>query len=203
MDAPLIIHWPALAGAIFLLWFPPSLWIRQSAKRNLAHQRTAASFDILRASLAWQNWADLARSFAGCFLLYGYALEAPEGEEWTLFGWRAGILLVALLLQTVRRHHGRTYFLAPIFFVWGMTLFLSGPLLAFYGIAAGILVALLADLEWKLPVMAVVVGGVGYLLAGVKLPLILNAVLIVFPLLIAFCGRGHLVFLTRLPKRAS
>lgn len=201
MDFSLTIYWPAFAGALILLGFPPSLWIGERVKRRLAHQRTAGDFKIHRGALAWQNWADLVRAYAGCHLLYLYALEVPEGvegKEWELFGWRVGILMAALLVQTVRRHHGRSYYLAPIFFVWGATLFLSGPLLAFYGIAAGTLVAGVGgSLEWKLPVMAVVVVGAGYLFSGISLPIIVNGVLIVLPLLIAFLGRGHLVFLMR------
>ncbi len=197
MTSLLTFDWPAFVAALVLLCFPPSLWIKESVKRELAHQRTAGDFNLLRGLLAWQNWFDLARAYGGCFLLYEYAITPLEGGEWKLLGWRIGILLFALLLQTVRRHRGRTYFLAPVFFVWGLTFFLSDPLLAVYGIAAGTLVGVITNVEWKLPAMAVVVGLVGYLLGGIKIPLLVNVVVIVFPVIITFCGRGHMVFLTK------
>lgn len=193
-----ILHWPAFLGAILLLWFPPSLWLSQEVKRHLSHERTASQFGLLRGALVWQNWVDLVRAYAGGYLLFNHALEVPEGREWELFAWQAAILMIALLVQTVRRHHKRKYFLAPVFFVWGLTFFIAGPLLALYGIAASALVARVAEnLEWKFPVMAAVVAGAGYLLSGLKPLLILNAVLIVFPLIATFCGRGQLVFLMK------
>lgn len=201
MDFSLIVSWPAFIGALLLLWFLPSFWIRSDVKRSLSQKRTASEFELLRAFMAWQNWADLLRAFAGCYLLYHYVFDVPEGREWEVFGWRAAILFIALLLQTVRRHHQRFYFLAPIFFVWGITFFLSDPILAIYGIAAGTFAAMVVNLEWYLPVMAVVLAGVGYLLSGIEISILLNAVLVVFPLIVTFCGRGHMVHLVWEPSR--
>lgn len=203
MSFPLIAYWPALVGALVLLFFPPSLWLSRSAKRHLSQPGTAGEFGLLRGFRAWQNWADLVRGYAGTYLLLNHAFEPPEEMDWNLLGWKAGILLFALLIQTVRRYRKRSYFLAPIFFLWGITLVIVGPLLAFYGILASVLVAGVAEnLEWKLPVMAVVIGAAAYLLSSIGPMLYVNLVAIVFPLIVTFCGRGRMVFLMPVPKRS-
>jgi hypothetical protein len=191
-------NWSALIAALLLLWLPPSLMLAAKARRRLSHERTASEFGFWRGALQWQNWVDLARGYAGTYLIHHYAMSSDEDVRWEVFGLSAGILVVALMVQTIRRYHGRTYFLAPVFFVWGMAFVLAGPLLAFYGIAAGWLVAVVArNAEWQLPVTAAVVGGVGYLTAGLSPGLLIAVVLIAFPVLVAFCGRGHMVFLMR------
>ena len=198
MPYGMIINWPIFIVTLLILAFPPSLMISAGTKRRLSHEREAGDFRIGRGLLAWQNWVDLARGYGGCYLLFEYALIPPEDQGWMLLVWSAGILAAALLVQTVRRYHGRSYFLAPIFFTWGITFYLAGPLLTFYGIAVATLLATVSkNAEWHLPTLAAVVGAVGYLTIGIKLTIVVVVALAVWPLVVTFCGRGHMVFLMR------
>jgi uncharacterized protein with PQ loop repeat len=201
----LSFYWPALAGTFLLLFFPPSLWLQRRVLRYLSEPGSAGEFKLWRGAQVWQNWLDLLRGAAGAYLLVFVAFEAEEDQEWSRLGWIISILLVALLIQTIRRYRERTFFLAPIFFLWGVTLAIAGPFLAFYGILASVLVGNVAsNLEWKLPVMFVVIGVAGYFVPhlGPGLPLLsFNLVAILFPLIVSFCGRGRLVFLMPEEKR--
>lgn len=196
------IHWPLFIAAIVLLCFPPSLMFASSTKRRLSHEREAGDFNILRGMLAWQNWVDLLRGYAGGYLLFEKALTPPEDSLWMVWVLGGAVLAVALLFQTIRRHHGRGYFLAPIFFVWGiiayLTDFLANPTLLIYGLAVGILFATMTkNAEWQLPAMAVVIAAIGYFISGLSIQLVLVGAVGVWPLVITFCGRGHMVFLMR------
>lgn len=173
-------------------------------KRHLSHVSSTGDFKLVRGMQTWQNWVDLVRGGAGTYLLVHHALRAPEGEEWTRFGWILGIILISLLLQTIRRYRQKTFFLAPVFFIWGLTFVMAGPLLALYGILPSILVANVAtNLELKLPIMAVIIGVAALLIPTIAIGPILtiNLIAILFPLLVTFLGRGRMVFLMPEEKR--
>jgi uncharacterized protein with PQ loop repeat len=173
--------------------------------RHLSEPGSAGEFNLWRGARVWQNWLDLLRGAAGAYLLAFFAFEVSEDHDWSRLGWILGILLAALLVQTIRRYRERTFFLAPIFFLWGVTLAIAGPFLALYGILASVLVGNVAsNLEWKLPVMFVVIGVAGYFVPhlGPGLPLlVLNMIAIISPLIVSFCGGGRLVFLMPEEKR--
>jgi len=145
------VHLPLLLAGLFLLWFPRQ-WMRLGASFGFGARRRntrprwrdepwnrqitgspnlsfAAEFTKIR------NYFDLLRAAGGGLaIMGGYgiepALSAAEGAGPVLVRQVAmleiGILVVAVLSQTVRIEGGHVSFFAPVFHIAGLSLCLTG-----------------------------------------------------------------------------
>lgn len=193
------IDWIIFAGAVVLLCVPATLLYPAPGKDWLAQSRSAR-FRIERMLATWQNWFDFVRAFGGTFLLTKAAITvdpASAGGNHEKLALVGGVLAVAVIFQTL--HHRKFfYFTAPIFFLWGLTLVLVNWPIAVFAIIFSVILSRLADhVELNLPLMAGLLGVAGYLVNGLSLTLLLTAVLIVLPVIIAFCSMQHLVCYSR------
>lgn len=195
------INWFILAGAAVLLFVPAS-WIYPASARERLASWHSARFRLEAMLGTWQHWLDLARAFGGTFLLVNAAvlvepMIAEKSDRYLALLLTWGTLALGVFFQTAHRK-GTFYFTAPVFFLWGATLALVDWVPALFAIVfSAALARMLNHVELKLPMMAGLLGVVGYLVSGLSLTLILTAGLIVFPMVIAFACMSHLVCYTR------
>ncbi len=193
------INWIYFVIAILLLWIPAPFFYPAEAKERLVSNVYAFDYNLFNYLGAWQNWLDGVRAFAGTFCLVHLALMPVEGDEparlWAT-GLLAAILVIAMLLQTVHKNR-IVFFVAPVFFLWGITLVLSDWLLGVYAIAAGLTASVMSNsLDLKLWITAGVLAVFGYLLEGAESLIMINVGLIMIPIALAYSFNNHLVALT-------
>lgn len=195
------IDWIVLIMVAVVLWLPATLLYPAEAKDRLA-RTFSARFRPEYMAGTWQHWLDLARAFLGTHFLVTEGVNFVPGDSGQGY-WNqdliliGGVLAAAVVLQTV--HFRKSfYFTAPIFFIWGLTLGLYGWLPAVFAIVFSTIMARLFDhVELKLPLMAALLGVVGYLVSGLSLKLIMAVGLVVLPMLVAFGCMRHLVCYSR------
>lgn len=211
--------------AIALLWLP---WVL-SAKQTKAYRRSArnASATLVALFTAWQNWADLARSMVGGYLLLNCSIDSTgEGSSQSqVFYVKAAIIGIGVLLQMVRFNSGLTIY-APLFYLTGLTFVLpadvSGGLSALMGMkklngwellssSVGIFSALfgwvfacgLKDPRRQLPAMGIMLLISGYFLGRFDSPLLLNVALIFAPLMLGVALSKRLLLVLREKKAVA
>jgi hypothetical protein len=194
------IEWLALAVALVVL-FPP-LPMSASLRRYVFRSRRNATATVKSLAGQWQNWIDFARAAAGTYILIHYAVTAnPEipGASNKALAMQGSILAAAVLVQGVRV--GDDFrIVAPIFYLCGYTLALSGYEAGGFAIFAGFLFAIGAKKPtFELPLMAIALGAVGYVLDDISLHLILNCVLVLFPVVLGFLFRQPMAVVARMP----
>jgi hypothetical protein len=126
--------------------------------------------DLWAAARLWQNWVDLARAALGVYflemafqgLMSFLGWNGPDSEMFAL-GAKSGVLGAALLVQTIRNFH-KVQFLAPVFYLCGVTLILGSGALepgswtwgGLFAVGVGWLFAVGGqNLAYQLPAMAV------------------------------------------------
>ena len=146
---------------------------------------------------AWQNWFDLLRAAAGCWLLLEHAvvLDAKPAAELTPgFLIRAGVLAAGILAQSIR---------VPSLTVFVPAFYLTGIALVLPGWATGAFAAVFA---WAFAIgsrqfifhscaLAFALGVGGFFLVGLSLKLELACALMLLPLLAAVLLRRRPLFL--------
>jgi hypothetical protein len=202
------VNWLVILASGSVLFLPASLLYSSETKDYLAHSRSA-HFRLEHLFLTWQHWFDFGRAYLATYFLieYGCSFVGTESgmsywyQDWLLI---AAMLGVAVSLQTIQFREF-FYFIAPIFFIWGMALALCDWLPVSFAIVFSSVVARLADhVELKLPLMAAILVVSGYLLSGLEPQLILGAALVVWPTLLALCSMRHLVcYSVGMPLRRS
>lgn len=190
------IDWLFLVPALLLLLPPLPLG---ELKRRL-HQKRALKTSLPGLLAAWRNWVDLIRSGAGVFLLMGYGLTLdPELESGgvKVLAVNGAILALALLLQTIRMAGGKIHFFAPIFYVSGLTMVLSGPVEGGFALFVGWLFLIgSGNPVLHLPLTAAALGAGGYVIGGLSPALLLNGVLIFIPPVLGLLFQNPLIFVS-------
>ena len=145
MRSEFIIHWPYLALAAAMLWFPRP-WYRLGRrlfKRRRRHLDRLEQFAEERARdpddksvrmgvecRSKRNWLDLLRAAAGGVGLMYFAFELPETPTLearrSVFGLQVFVTVVGTLLQCIRREEKVSFF-APIFYLVGLSAALGSP----------------------------------------------------------------------------
>jgi hypothetical protein len=194
------IHWLFFLVAIGLL--APPLLIPAPLRKYLAKPRRNEPASVFSLLGLWQNWVDLARAAAGVYVLTELGIEVPSGVEGvaTKALILEGCVLIATTVVQTIRSTSTIQFLAPIFYLSGVTLILPGYVPGGFAVFVGWLFALGGGKAiYQLPVMGIALGAVGSLL-GLSLPLILNCGLIYLPLILAFMFRKELFFMMSLRR---
>jgi hypothetical protein len=193
------INWIYLVIAILLLWIPAPFFYPEEAKGRLVSNVYAFDYNLFNYLGAWQNWLDGIRAFAGAFCLIHLAVfpdDTVENTRHLVLGFNAGVLGIAAVLQTVHKNR-IVFFVAPMFYLWGVTLVLSDWVLGVYAIVAGLCASVMSNsLDLKLWITAGVLAVFGYMLKGVELNVALNVILVIIPLALAYSCNNHLVALT-------
>jgi len=192
------INWLFLLLSAVLLM--PPLPVTGATRRFLKSRRNpSVKTEVLFHR--WQNWVDLARGFAGAFILSSFAITVVpdvKGAATKALMIQGCVLGLGLTLQIVRVNAG-IILVAPIFLLTGITLVYGGWDAGGFAVFVGWMFAIGGRSPvYQLPVMAVALGGSGYLL-GINLGLVLNCGLIALPLLASFMFHKPLAFVTDEP----
>ena len=194
------INWIYLVSAILLLWIPAPFFFPAEAKERFVANVYGFDYSLSSYLSAWQNWLDGLRGFAGGYCLVHLAVfpdPAVEHANYIVMGTLAAVFAIAVIAQTVHRSDGVVFFHAPIFFLWGVTLILSGWVLGIYVIIAGLCTSFMSDsVEVKLWITILVLTVFGFLLKGISLMVALNVGLFIIPFALAYSSNNHLVALT-------
>jgi hypothetical protein len=197
------IQWLHLLIAVALL-LPPAPF-SAAFQKTLLSMRRNASASALGAACVWQNWVDFARAAIGVYLLTQRAVltdSRQPGAELQGLAIQSGILGIVLLTQTVRMFR-TVQFLAPVFYLCGITLMMGGNLFGgdyYQGLFAVVVGWFFAiggkNLSYQLPTMAVALGAAGSIL-GYGVPLMLNCAFILIPFFLAALFQRRLLFVTQ------
>lgn len=196
------IDWLWLGVAILLLAPPPPL--SGELRRILSSVRRSESVEVGGIFKSWQNWLDLLRAAAGTAVLMKMAIWAEirtEGSGTRVFILQLAVLIGALLLQIVRRNatanrpEQKWQIMAPVCYLSGVTVALSGASSGLFAVVAGWLFAIATkNPQFQLPIMWIALAAGGFVF-GKGLALYGNLSLILFPLCAAFVLRKRMVFL--------
>lgn len=134
------VHWPYLAAALVMLWFPRQ-WLRAgrlTGKRRRERETMERfqqdggndpddkSVRLKRELKNPRNYIDFFRGLAGSLALWHFSFTI-ELEQRDLFHTICGLIsLVAIIIQTTRWHERVTFF-AAIFFLPGLSMGISDP----------------------------------------------------------------------------
>lgn len=194
------IQWPFFLLAVALLM--PPLPLSRELRRYVLKSRRNATTSVKSLAGQWQNWADFFRAAVGVYILTQWAFTVdPEikGAAMRALVIQGVTLGVVLLVQTIRYTEGIRV-IAPIFYLSGMTLILAGLEVGGFAVFVGWLFAIGGNKPvYQMPLMAIGLGGAGYVLGAISLPLILNCGLILVPLVIAFLSRQSMAYVAREP----
>lgn len=180
----MMVNWLyVVAGLVLLL---PPLPFSPAQQKCLSSSRRRTAVTPLAATRVWQNWVDLLRAAAGTWLLANGVQSQPDVDMARLNeAMTEGFLLGAgLALQTVRMM-GHIKFLAPVFYLCGVTLVLGGWPQGAFAVGASWLFAVAGqNMLYHLPGMAgaLLIGGA---VLGLSLPLAMNCGLIIAPVIVA------------------
>jgi hypothetical protein len=196
------VQWVHFLIAVALLL--PAAPFSATFQKTLLSMRRNAAANAAGAAFVWQNWVDFARAAIGVYLLTQHAVVAdsrqPEAELQSLV-LKSSILGVVLLVQTVRMFR-TVQFLAPIFYLCGLTMVMGGDgygefyIQGLFAVVVGWLFAIGGqNLSYQLPTMAVALAAAGYVL-GYGVPLMLNCAFLLVPSFLATLFRRRLLFVT-------
>lgn len=193
------IHWQWLIAACALLLPPP--FLSGALRRNILSSRRNSNLTIESLIQPWQNWFDLFRGALGTLILVELALvndsTRPDGTRVVLAC--TAVVAAALLVQVIRlnlaseRAEQCYQFIAPLFYLSGVTLFFGGFVTGAFAVAAGwMLGGASKNLNYILPAMGLALLGAGYVF-GLGLFLIFNVALLLLPFAPAFVFRKRMV----------
>lgn len=195
----MLIDWFLFLGSLVILWVPASLLYPAGARQRLSDYRSSR-FRIERMLVTWQHWIDLVRGFGGAFLLTRVAVVPdPAVDEGLLLHLAVTgvVLTLAVAAQTLQRSE-TFYATAPVFYIWGVAFALVDwvPVL-FSLVFSAILSRMVNHVEMNFPVMAGLLGVVGFLYGGFSFELALACVLIILPLVLAYATMQSMVCYSR------
>ena len=193
------IEWTSLLLALVILL--PTLPLSASAKRFLKSRRNATT-SLQSVLCTWQNWADLIRATCGVYFLNEMAIRTiPEIKDG---GMRAlllegAILSFVLLFQIVRINQG-LQFVAPVFYICGVTVILADYTIGGFAVFVGWLFVIgCGRMIYQLPVMGLALVAAGALL-DLNLRLALACGLVFLPLIMSFMYGQELAFVAMEPR---
>lgn len=219
MPDQLTINWPYLLIAIAMLWFPRQ-WLRSGARVLKKRRRPDGALERLagmgardpddksvqpgREFANLRNYIDLFRALAGGYSLSQFAFAAgTEDAGQTVFLYQAGVLLVAVLVQSVR-HDGRLSFFAPIFFLVGMSVGSSGHYTGLFAFALVLAInPIIPTPRMFLTAYGLLLLPFGYVFAADLKMVALNSGLVLLPPLLSLLTKRPLVIFTRKAKSAA
>lgn len=209
MDAPFEIHWPYLALALAMLWFPRQWmrlgkWRKKRRRERETMERFAQdgavdpedkSVRLGRELKSPRNHLDFLRALAGGVALWEFSFTADRAQQGFVLGWEIGLTLVAVLIQLVRWRE-RITFSAPIFYFAGLSIGMGNY---FSGSMAFLLMCAINPV---IPSPRVFIGAFALLLlpfnyflgAGLKLALVNSMLLWLGPLLSLLFKRPMVIF---------
>ncbi len=130
----MIVHWPYLALALAMLWFPRQwmrfgkLW-RKSRKERETMERFAQdgandpddkSVRLGRELKNKRNYIDVLRALVGAVALWDFSFEAEQESKWLVFWLCCAVAFIAVLIQSIRWRERITFF-AAVFFYAGLS----------------------------------------------------------------------------------
>ncbi len=184
-------------AAVGLLWLPMPFLARKD--KAYANRVRSTSTTLPGLFQAWQNWADLIRSAVGTYALLELSIGLDgSGKDAALAGLiKAGILVLGVVIQTVRFTPGQT-FLAPLFYLTGITLVFPGYREGAFAVLFGwIFVCGTRDPRFLLPTMGVALPISNYFLSGLSRAVLVNTAMIFLPILSGLLCQRRLVFVSR------
>ena len=154
----MIVHYWLLLFSLLLLWFPRP-WLRfggrifrlPSRPPVDRSQRDSGDVSLYLADELQnlRNWIDLLRSAAGSIAVFGMQIGvvripgcfermngAPKITADVIFVIQCAIFVAAILIQTTRNFQERVTLVAPIFFLFGVSFGIIGPLTALFACIA-------------------------------------------------------------------
>lgn len=223
------IDWLQLIPAIVLLWLPRQALraggrvfeFQRRRRRRFIDTNPAKTRDphdqsvSLRTEIGkMRNHIDFVRAGLGAVMLMGGVpgIDAawqsapaadPETVRWVVYG-RIAVLAVAVLIQLFRFEH-RPILFAPIFYLTGLSIGLSGfHAGGFALLLVWIINLVLPNAAAFLSVHALLIVVFGTLFLGLQNRLVLvNAGLVFLPVLVSLLGRRPLVQLSKKQKVAG
>ncbi len=208
----MIVNYWLLFIAVVLLCFPRQ-WLRKGARtssssRSRKKKRAViGDNDVIAQAkeelLKVRNWVDFFRSGAAglavVHLCFDQSPEVADDVGLQIFLIQIGIFLVGVLVQTVRLSQGGLSFVAPVFFMLGLSFGLIGWKAALFVCVAGFFLnRVLPGPGVFLFVFAVLELGFGMMLPGSPLGLVLLAVgLSMTPALLSGVTKRQLVWLNK------
>lgn len=223
----MIVDWPFLLLAVFLLWLPRQ-WMRLGTaffrKRKRRGERSSGNqtwnarepgdprVSFKREFARGRNYIDLLRAAAGSLLIDGglgvqaslhAGADAAPGAGRQILALQAAIFLIGLLIQAVRFEKGRLTFYPPIFYLAGITVGLCDPRSAIFAFALmWVANGALGNAQAFLTIYAMLVMLFGYYFGQQgQISVILAGVLCFLPVLLSLLSRRPLVVMSR--KAAS
>jgi hypothetical protein len=219
-----IIDYWLLSGALVLLWLPRQ-WLRmgksaakssKTARGKLAQRKSSQDDPGLKDSSIKlkgvfskpRNWIDFFRAAAGgvavCLLCF-QPVEAgnPSATYRLVFIIKCIVLVISVLIQTLR-YNGKFSFVAPVFFLVGLSFGLMGWLSALFAFATIWVVDLvLSSLSALLLSYGVIIVFYGVLLPHTSITgVFLAAALPVLPVLLSATCKRRLTQLAKTTKSA-
>ena len=189
-----------LVLALIGLWTPVSAFCPSSVKAKLtpgARRRDDGLGSLLRSKL---NWLDLVRGGACAWLIQNSVFQFEKGQDELALVFtfvKLAILALAVLAQTVRLT-SKPCIIGPVFFLSGVTLAVSGPLVGGFALTLAFTLALmlrrLSHLFITAPVCLAVFGVV---FGRLGLTTVFNAGLFALPLFLSFALGVRLSFVRR------
>lgn len=188
------IDWLYSLASLLLLFPPSTIFYSRVAKERL-QELTDQSFPLEKMIVKWQHWIDLLRAAIGTFLLSSLAVsQPPEVEHGALIELGVvGVLLpLAVIAQTAHYYKG-LYLTAPVFFLWGLTAVLVGPIPAVFSIVFSAAFARAFNhVDLQFLIMAGLLLTVGYATEAFSLSLALASVLAALPVVFSYAAAGSL-----------
>lgn len=222
------VNIPFVVIGILLLWIPRH-WMRRGVALLRRRRRSAGSTRVTepwkdrepgdpRVSIKDEftkarNYIDLFRAAAGSIVFAGgmgiapamiAVANAPHSASLQVMAFRAIILLVGLLVQTMRWENNRITFYPPIFYLAGLSVGLCdirGAMFAFGLIWA--VSPLLSNSSWFLAVYAVFLVVFGHFFGGGDIWALYAGGLSFLPVVLSLLARRPLAIFTRRGSRTA
>ncbi len=191
------IDYVLLPLGLSLLGIPSPAIATSRIRARLRHPARRRDEGLKSLARSWVNWADLVRAWVGVWLIQR-VLRASSGQDdlaTVNMGAEMAILCLAVLAQTFWVSRSIRV-VGPIFFLTGLTLSLSGPMVGGFALVFGLACALMYKrLSLAFLVIPAGILGFGMLFHQVSLFGLLNATAFLIPEFLAFAFRQRLAFI--------
>jgi len=186
--------------ALLCLW-TPAVVISSSEVRDKLRQQVRRHDDGFVSLLRnWVNWADLARSAAGAWMLQRVVAAFSVGQDdlaTTILCVQLGLLFIGVLVQTVWFSQ-KLLPIGPTFYLVGLTLVVCGPKIGGFGLVLGFTSALmLRRLSLSFFSVPVSLAAFALLFHGFGMMTIFNALAFALPILVAFALGERIAYARR------
>jgi hypothetical protein len=215
----LTVNWPYLLLAIAMLWFPRQ-WLRTGARVLKKRRKPDGAMERLagigardpddksvqpgREFANFRNYIDFFRALAGGYSLSQFAFTAgAEDAELTVLLIEAGVLLVAVAIQSVR-YDERLSFFAPIFYFAGMNVGASGHYAGLFAFALVLAInPVIPNPRLFLTAYGLLLLPFGFVFSADLGLVALNSALVLVPPLASLLTKRPLVIFTKKAKAAA